>query len=357
MSVHFHTLRVQEVRRETADTVSVSFEVPAALQETFRFTQGQYLTVRTQIGGEELRRSYSICMAPHERDLRIAVKQVEGGLFSTWANTQLRAGDTLEVMPPQGRFFAPLQADHAHTYVAFAAGSGITPVIALLKATLAQEPKSRFVLFYSNRGFDHIIFREQLEALKSLHPDRLAIHHVLSRESLGSPLFYGRLNAEKCRQYGRYFFQAEEVAAFFLCGPEDMVLEIKACLTELGADAKRIHLELFTTNGVKARSSSPAAAQHNRFDASVTVIQDGTEFEFVLPSDGSSLLDAAMRAGADLPFSCKGGVCCTCKAKLLEGEVHMDVNYGLEPDEVEAGYVLTCQSHPKTNRLVVSFDA
>jgi ring-1,2-phenylacetyl-CoA epoxidase subunit PaaE len=355
---HFHPLTVRELRRETADTVSIAFQVPDELRDTFRFVQGQYLVLRTMLAGEEVRRSYSICTGAQEGDLRVAVKKVEGGLFSTWANESLRSGDVLDVMPPQGRFFVPLDPANRGLYVAFAAGSGITPVMSILKTTLATEPQSRFLLFFGNRSFDQIIFREELELLKNRHPERLAVHHVLSRESLGTPLFYGRLDGEKCRQFGRFFFRPEEVDAFFLCGPEEMIFSVRDCLAELGADPKKVHFELFTTDGTKRKAAAArAAAARDSFDASVTLIQDGTHFDFLLPSDGSTLLDAAMRAGADLPFSCKGGVCSTCKAKVLEGEVDMDLNYGLEPDEVVAGYILTCQSHPKTKRVVVSFDA
>jgi len=359
MSAKYYPLRIRDLRRETPDTVSVSFDVPADLKEQFRFIQGQHLNLRTIIDGEEVRRSYSICTGTHENDLRVAVKKVEGGLFSTFANERLHAGDTLEVMPPQGHFYTELNPANRHLYVAFAAGSGITPVMSILKTTLVQEPHSRFMLFYGNRGFDHIIFREQLEELKNRYPDRLAVHHILSRESLGSDLFQGHLNGEKCRAYGRLLFRAEEVDAFFLCGPEEMIFDVKETLESLGADPKKIHFELFTTAGIKKTTPAPGplSGKKDTFDASVTVIQDGTRFDFQLTSDGSTLLDAAMRAGADLPFSCKGGVCSTCKAKVLEGEVEMEVCYGLEPDEVEAGYVLTCQSHPKTKRLVVSFDA
>lgn len=360
MSTKFYPLRVRALRRETADTVSVAFEVPEALRATFQFTQGQYLTLRTTLDGEEVRRSYSICTGTHENELRVAVKRVDEGVFSAYANHQLQVGDTLDVMPPQGRFFTKLDAAQTRLYVGFVAGSGITPVMSILKTTLVQEPQSHFLLFYGNRGFDHIVFREQLEALKNLYPDRLAVHHVLSRESLGSDLFYGRLNGDKCRAYARLLFRPAEVDAFFLCGPEDMVFDIKSVLEELHVPAQKIHFELFTTartGGLSRRPTPADASRPSSFDASVTVIQDGTQFDFQLPSDGSTLLDAAMRAGADLPFSCKGGVCSTCKARLLEGQVDMDVSYGLEPDEVAAGYVLTCQSHPKTQRVVVSFDA
>ncbi|MBK6929851.1 MAG: phenylacetate-CoA oxygenase/reductase subunit PaaK [Saprospirales bacterium] len=354
----FYPLRVCDLRRESPDTISVAFEVPDDLRPLFRFTQGQYLTLRTVIDGSDQRRSYSICSAPYEGELRVAVKKVPGGLFSTFVNERLRVGDELRVMPPQGRFFTELLSEHRRLYVAFAAGSGITPVISILKSVLYQEPQSRFMLFYGNRGFDHIIFREQLEDLKNRYPDRLSVHHVLSRESLGADLFYGRLNAGKCRQYARLLFRPESVDAFFLCGPEEMTFEIKGVLETSGVLPEKIHYELFTPPGAP-RKYDPAAAETPTaaIEASVTVIQDGMQFDFQLPSDGSTLLDAAMRAGADLPFSCKGGVCSTCKAKVLEGKVRMELCYALEPDEIAAGFVLTCQSHPESKKVVVSFDA
>ncbi len=352
----FYPLRVRDIRRETPDTVSVAFDVPENLRDTFRFVQGQHLTLRTEIGGEEVRRAYSICTGTDEGDLRVAIKKVEGGLFGTFASERLQVGHTLESMAPMGHFHTELDPAHRNLYVAFAAGSGITPVMSILKTTLKQEPQSRFILIYGNRSFDHIIFREQLDELKNRYPDRLAVHHVLSRESLGSDLFRGRIDGDKCTSYARLLFRAADVDAYFLCGPEDMIFGVKDALAQLDVDPKKVHFELFTTSGAK-KAAKTAAVGKEAFDASITVIQDGTLLDFNLTSDGSTLLDAAMRAGADLPFSCKGGVCSTCKAKVLEGEVEMDVNYGLEPDEVAAGYVLTCQAHPKTKRVVVSFDA
>jgi ring-1,2-phenylacetyl-CoA epoxidase subunit PaaE len=358
MATHFHNLRVREVRRESPDTVSVSFDVPEDLKETFRFTQGQYLTLRTDIDGEDVRRSYSICTGVHENDLRVAIKKVIGGVFSTYANEVLKAGDELQVMPPEGRFYTELDPNNRNQYVAFAAGSGITPVMSILKTVLVDEPNSQFMLFYGNRGFDHVIFREQLEELKSLYPNRLVVHHVFSREMLGTDMFYGRLSGAKCASYGKLLFDPKEVAAFFLCGPEEMIFEVKDTLEGLDVDPKKIHFELFTTPGQARRKVDPAAVgvEEEGFDAAVTVHQDGMQFDFKMNSQGSSILDAAMRNGADLPFSCKGGVCSTCKAKVLEGEVSMDVNYGLEPDEVAAGFILTCQAHPKSEKLVVSFE-
>ncbi len=356
-TTQFYPLRVREVRRETPDTVSVALEVPEPLRETFCFSAGQYLTLRAYIDGEEVRRSYSLYSAPHEGEWRIAIKKVPGGVFSTYANERLRAGDELLVMPPQGRFTAPFSPENTALYVAFAAGSGITPIFSLLKSALHTEAQSRFLLFYGNRGFDHIIFREALEQLKNRHPERLGLYHIFSRESLGANLFCGRLDADKCRAYARYFFVPQEVDHYFLCGPEEMIFDLKAALEALGVAPNRIHFELFTTPGSTRKAARAPQKANETIEASVTVIQDGMTFDFVLPSDGSTLLDAAMRAGADLPFSCKGGVCSTCKAKVLEGEVEMEVCYGLEPDEIAAGYVLTCQTHPKSKRLVVSFDA
>lgn len=353
----FYTLRVRELLRETPDTVSISFDVPEGLRELFRFRQGQYLTLRTVIDGVDLRRSYSICSAPHEQDLRVAVKKVPGGAFSTFAGERLQPGDELLVMPPQGRFSTELSPENDNLYVAFAAGSGITPVISILKSVLHQEPRSRFILFFGNRSFDQIIFREQLELLKNRYPDRLSVHHVLSRESIGADLFYGRLDGAKCRAYGRFLFRPDEAAAFFLCGPEEMIFDLRDTLNSLGVAPAKIHVELFTTANSPKNRTAETRTGSDTFDASVTVIQDGMQFDFLLPSDGSTLLDAAMRAGADLPFSCKGGVCSTCKAKVLEGDIAMEVCYGLEPDEIEAGYVLTCQSHPKSSKVVVSYDA
>ncbi len=354
----FYPLTVCDLRRETADTVSVAFSVPPEYEELFRFIQGQYLTLRADWGVGEVRRSYSICSGVEEGELRVAIKKVAGGLFSTFANEQLKKGDTLEVMPPQGRFFTPLDPTQSRLYVAFAAGSGITPILSILKTVLAREPHSRFILFFGNRSFDQVIFHEALELLKNRYPDRLSVHHVFTKEMTGSDLFYGRMDADKCRQFARLLFDPLEVSAFFLCGPEDMIFQVKDTLSALGADARKIHFELFTTPGAARKTAAPivTAAAADRFDAAVTVIQDGAQFDFLLVSDGSTVLDAAMRAGADLPFSCKGGVCSTCKAKVLEGEVSMDLCYALEPDELEAGYVLTCQAHPKSKRLVVSFD-
>ena len=357
--IHFHKLTVQKVQRETDDCVSITFRVPPELEEEFRFRAGQTLTIRKTLGGEELRRNYSLCSSPLEGTLRVAVKAVEGGIFSTWANSELKAGDELEVLPPMGKFCIDLDAAHQKHYVFFAAGSGITPVLSLLKTVLATEPASRCTLVYGNRSKSSIIFKEELEALKDKYIDRFRLYHVLSREKSDVPLNTGRIDREKC---GLLFSKVIDLAGcdeFFLCGPEGMIFCVRDFLQESGVDSRKIHYELFTIPGQKKSNveteKKPVSESGPR--SQVQVKLDGIAFDFDLAYDGHSILDAALAQGADLPYACKGGVCCTCKAKLLEGRVEMDENWGLEPDEVAAGFILTCQSHPRTERIVVDFDA
>lgn len=353
----FHNLKVREVRSETNDCVSVSFIVPDALKGAYQFKAGQYLTLKTEFGGEEVRRTYSICASPSESDLRVAIKQVEGGLFSTFANQQLQPGEALDVMTPLGNFYAKLDPNHQKHYVAFAAGSGITPIIAILKSVLETEPKSRFTLFFGNRSSDSIIFRESLENLKNSYLDRLSIHHVLSREYTGADLFSGRITAEKCAVFCDKLLDIEEVDEFFVCGPYEMMMAVRETLMAKGVDKKSIHVELFTAkNGQKDKRIARRPSGSTGFQASITVKLDGTSIQFPIASSDDTILEAALKGGADLPFACKGGVCSTCKARLLEGKVEMDLNYALEEEEVEDGYILTCQSHPLTSKVVVDFD-
>lgn len=352
----FHALTVTDIRQETPDCVSIAFGVPADLQSTFQFTQGQYLTLRTHLNGEEVRRSYSLCVSPLDGEWRVAVKKVPGGRFSTYANDVLSVGDQLEVMPPDGRFFTQLDPAQARSYVAFAAGSGITPIMSIMKTILETEPQSQFTLFYGNQRVESIIFREQIEALKNMHLGRLSVHYLLSREHPGSELFSGRIDQDKCRVFCEKLIDPQDVDDFFLCGPEEMILAVREELMAQGVERSRIHLELFgTTKGKKPSRQIDADADTTL--ATIELIQDGQTITFPMLASDDSILDAALRQGADLPFACKGGVCCTCRAKIEEGAVDMDVNYALEPDEVEAGFVLTCQSQPKTERVVVSFDA
>lgn len=354
MTPKFHALKVSDVRRETDDTVSVCFEVPEELLNDYKFTAGQYLTLRTLLNGEDIRRSYSICKAPSENELRVAIKRIDEGLFSSWANHTLKAGDLLEVMTPMGNFIFQPDPESKKSYALFAAGSGITPIIAIAKTILLLEPNSDVTLIYGNKGFASIIFREELEGMKNMHMDRFRLIHVLSRESLGNPLQKGRIDEEKVTKISKAFFAGQTIDAVYVCGPESMIQAVKSGMQAFGTDEKNIHFELFATSipkrTVEKQSEGPG------IESNVAIIIDGDQIDLHLSSNGETILDAAHRAGADLPFACKGGVCCTCKAKILEGSASMDVNYALEKDEVEAGYILTCQAHPTSEKLVVSFD-
>lgn len=356
----FYPLTVKEVRPETADCVSVLLEVPEELKEAFLFAPGQYLTFRRQLEGAELRRSYSICSAPHEGELRVAVKKVSGGRFSSYANSDLKAGDVLEVMPPLGKFSPRTSEKKNKQYLAFAAGSGITPVISIMKSVLQDEPGSHFTLVYGNKNRHSIIFREAIEALKNTYMERVRIYHVLSREHMDVPLFNGRINAEKCEAFCNGLIDVHQVDEAFICGPEDMILSVREKLMALGMSQGQVHAELFASPDQPREKHQQWMKEHAQDEgpkSKVSITLDGTTFDLELSYNGESILDAALAAGADLPYACKGGVCCTCRAKITEGEVEMEVNYALEPDEVAKGFVLTCQSHPKTDRVVVDFDA
>jgi ring-1,2-phenylacetyl-CoA epoxidase subunit PaaE len=356
MAVHFHKLSVKEVRQETPDCVSIAFSVPDELKKDFEFAQGQNITVKKNIGNDDIRRSYSICSAPYENELRIAVKKVDSGRFSEYANTILKAGDELDILPPTGKFNTELQATNCKNYLAFAAGSGITPVISIIKTTLQTEPKSRFTLVFGNRGRSSIIFFEELEGLKNRYLNRFNFINILSREKTDAPINSGRINSNKLIELNK-LIDYKSIDDFFICGPEEMTFCVKDFLEQQGIDKKKVHFELFTTPGQKKISSRKTQTTSNTGPKSkITVKLDGRSFDFDLAFDHDCILDAALKQGADLPFACKGGVCCTCKAKLLEGEVEMDVNWGLEQEEVEQGFILTCQSHPKTEKVVVDFD-
>jgi ring-1,2-phenylacetyl-CoA epoxidase subunit PaaE len=360
MSIHFHKLIVKEVRKETKDCVSVVFDIPGEKQADFAFTQGQSLTLRTHLNGEEVRRTYSICSSPLENEWRVAIKKVEGGSFSSFANESLKKGDVLEVMTPVGKFNTTLDPAQKKNYLAFVAGSGITPVLSIIKTTLATEPHSSFTLVYGNRSRQSIIFFEELEGLKNKYMERFNLINILSREKTDSTLNWGRIDKEKLKELDG-ILDYSSMDDFFICGPEEMTFCVKEFLMEDGIDKKKIHFELFTSPGdalkkAKAGKTENANAASGA-KSSITVKLDGRSFAFDLPfSSDASLLDAALQQGADLPYACKGGMCCTCKAKLLEGEVAMDVHWGLEEEEVEKGYILTCQSHPKTEKVVIDFD-
>jgi ring-1,2-phenylacetyl-CoA epoxidase subunit PaaE len=351
MSSHFHTLKINDIRKETKDCVSISFDVPIELKNIFHYFPGQYLTLKTRISNEEVRRSYSLCSSPEENEWRVAIKQVENGVFSTHANNQLKKGDLIEVMSPMGNFKLNNE-DRDKSIVLFAAGSGITPVFSILKSIL-ENGQGDVTLFYGNKGFYGIIFREELEALKNRFMDRLRIIHLFSRESPGNKIQKGRISKEKCNELYDAFLASSVIDEVFICGPEQMILDVKSSLTGKGVDSTKIHFELFGTNLSKENKiieTRPSLA------TKVEIVLDADLIDFELDSNGPTILDAAQQAGADLPFACKGGVCCTCKAKVLEGTVTMDVNYALTPEEVKQGYVLTCQAHPTSAIVRVSFD-
>ncbi len=357
---HFHSLKVKEVKRETSLCVSVAFEIPDTLKEAYAYQAGQYITFKTNIDGEELRRSYSLCSAPFEDDFRVAVKQVDGGRFSSFANTSLKAGDLLEVMTPMGNFTVKPEPGAKKSYMAFAAGSGITPVISHIKTILNTETDSVFTLVFGNQNFYSIIFREEIEALKNKFMGRLQVLHILSRERMETDLNYGRIDAAKCEQLGRGgLIDYKSYDHFFMCGPEEMIMSVKKYLESAGVESGKIHFELFTSEK-SAKAKEAYKASHNDEEGKtsmVTIKIDDRSIEFPLAFGGDTILDAALKQGADLPFACKGGVCCTCKAKVMAGTVEMEVNYALEKDEVANGFILTCQAHPTSDRVLIDFDA
>ena len=350
--LHFHPLRVRDVRPDAEDALVVTFDVPEAERDRFRFAAGQYLTLRRP--GAELRRSYSICAAPGE-SLRVGVRRVPGGAFSGWLHTALAPGDTLEAMEPQGRFGAAL-ARRPHHVLAVAGGSGITPILSIVKAVLEDDPGARVTLLYGNRNAASTMFKEELEDLKNRHLARLAVHAVFSRESVDSPIAGGRLDAERIASFLRLAGGVECIDEAFICGPHAMNDEVEAALKALGLAPGRIHVERF---GIPPGAEAAALHEPQAGDATgarIAIVRDGLTREVAFTAADQSILAAASRAGLDVPYSCKSGVCATCRARVLEGQVRMDRNFALEKDDLDAGFVLTCQAHPLTDRVVVSFD-
>jgi ring-1,2-phenylacetyl-CoA epoxidase subunit PaaE len=353
MAVHFHTLKIKEIIKETADCVSVSFIVPPELSDLFLFKEGQNITLKKIINGEELRRSYSTCNAPHEGELKVAIKKVDGGLFSTYANDELKAGDSLDVLPPTGRFTSK---DKEGNYLAIAAGSGITPIISIIKHTLKTQPNSSFTLIFGNKSRSSIIFFEEIEGLKNKYMQRLNCINILSRERTDAAINYGRINMEKLESL-KHVLNFKTFDGAYICGPEEMIFASSAFLEKEGIEKTKIHFELFTTPGQKENTIKKEKVEvDNSPKSNITVKLDGRTFDFTLGYKADCILDAALAKGADLPYACKGGVCCTCRAKLIEGKVHMDVNYALEEEEIAQGFILTCQSHPLTEKVVIDFD-
>ncbi|MGF6273551.1 ring-1,2-phenylacetyl-CoA epoxidase subunit PaaE [Massilia sp. UYP11] len=352
----FYPLTVAKVKHETRDAIAVTFDVPPELKDAFAYRQGQYLTLRATIDGEDVRRSYSICSAVQDAQLRVAIKRCSGGLFSSWANDSLQPGATLEVMPPAGNFNVPLDAASSRHYLAFAAGSGITPILSIVKTTLQAEPESRFTIVYGNRASSSVIFRDELTDLKDQYMERLRLVYVMSREQQDIALFNGRITEDKCRQFLRHWIDIRDIDVAFICGPEDMMHGVSRALQAAGLPKERIRIELFAASA-PARARMPRAVQPAaRSLTEVTVIMDGSAASFTMDKDKESLLEAGLRAGLDMRYSCKGGVCSTCRCKVLDGEVEMDVSYALEDYEVARGFVLSCQSFPVTDKVVVDFD-
>ena len=352
----FHTLRVASSKPETRDAVVVTIEVPQELRDDFKFIQGQHLTLRATIDGEEIRRSYSICSTPHDGEMRIAIKRVHDGLFSSWAYQNLKPGDAIECMAPAGHFHVPLEPDSARHHVAFAAGSGITPVLSLIKTTLAVEPQSRVTLFYGNRASSAVIFKEELEDLKDRYMGRFNLVFILSREHQDIDLFNGRIDRAKCDELLEKWVDASDIDLAYICGPQSMMEAVKESLQAHGIAKEQIKMELFATALAKGPRKVMAAAQSLAAQCQVTVIQDGRRREFAMKRDAQTVLDSALEQGIELPYSCKGGVCSTCRTKMVKGEVDMDVNFALEDYEVARGFILTCQSYPLTDEIVLDYD-
>ena len=352
----FHRLSVASVRQETRDAIVVTFAVPPALADVFAYQQGQHLTLRTLIDGEDVRRSYSICAAVQERSLRVAIKRAPGGLFSNWACDHLQAGATLDVMAPMGHFNVPLSASGARHYVAFAAGSGITPILSIVKTTLLAEPNSRFTVFYGNRASSTILFKDELADLKNLYMTRLNLAYVMSREQQDIDLFNGRITKDKCARLIAHWMHVGDIDVAFLCGPEQMTRDVSEALCEAGMPKQNIKTELFAAAVSAPRRQARAQDAVARKESVVTVVLDGNRSSFTMARDRESILDAGLRAGIDMRYACKAGVCATCRCKLIDGKVDMDANHALEDYEIARGYVLGCQSFPVTDSVTVDFD-
>jgi ring-1,2-phenylacetyl-CoA epoxidase subunit PaaE len=347
---------VAEICPEGPDAIMLRLEVPEALRTAYAFEAGQYLTLRATIGGEEIRRAYSICSGPDQSELAIAIRRLDDGVFSAWAHEHLHQGDAVDVMTPTGRFGIVFAPGKARTHVAFAAGSGITPIMSILRGVLAQEPQSRFFLFYGNRRIASIMFREALADLKDRYRDRFALYYILSQEAQDLPLLNGRLDAEKLSLLLRQVVPAAIVDHAFLCGPSGMIAALEPALAEAGIAPDRIHTERFiSAEGGSPRALPPRAAM-TKGGKHARIRHDGKDSEIAVP-EGDSILDAALRAGLGLPYACKGGMCSTCRARIIEGQAEMTLNYALDPKEVAAGFLLTCQAKPSTDFVAVDYDA
>lgn len=353
----FHPLTVAAIEPLTDDSVAITFDVPEELRDDYAFTQGQHITVRTQLADDDVRRNYSICSPVSSGVLRIAVKRLPGGAFSEHALEQLEVGDVIDVMTPSGRFFTELDPAHEKSYVCVAAGSGITPILSIAATTLEVEPRSRLTLLYANRTHATVMFLEEVEDLKDRYPDRFQLIHLLSREPQEVELFSGRLDVPRMQRLLDSVIPPADVDEWFLCGPYEMVSTLRKQLIAEGVSKRAVHAEVFHVESGPPVRRTPVESAGAVAGSEVTISLDGRRSTFPLATDGASVLEAALTVRADAPFACKGGVCGTCRAKLVEGTVEMDTNWALEPDEVERGYVLTCQSHPTSDKVVLDYDA
>ena len=358
MSDKFHTLQIKDVSKTTEDAVILTLDVPPALVATYDFIQGQYLTVKASINEENVQRAYSLCSSPLDKCWKVAVKKVPGGKFSTYANEVLEAGNTLEVMPPEGRFYVPIDTEKQRNYIAFAGGSGITPILSIVKTHLNAEPHSNFKLFFTNKNVASIMLKEELESLKNQFMDRFEIFYFLTQEQRNIAFFNGRMDQDKLDIIFKTIAELKNTDHFFLCGPEEMIFTVRDYLINHDIPKDHLHFELFTSKSEDKKQI--IAETRKKFEGQtchITVIEGGKTLQYDIAQGSENILDSALKNSADLPFACKGGVCCTCKAKLLDGEVNMLVNYGLEQDELDAGYILTCQSIPVSDNIKVDFDA
>ncbi|CAI8220269.1 MAG: 1,2-phenylacetyl-CoA epoxidase, subunit E [Marinobacterium sp. xm-d-530] len=354
---HFHRLKIADRTEETRDSVSLAFAVPSELQERFRFRQGQYLTLKANINDEEVRRSYSICSGIHDNELRVAVKRVPDGLFSNFANDQLAVGDEIEVMEPMGHFYTELNKDRSGHYLLVAAGSGITPILSQVKTLLRSEPKSHVTLIYGNRATVSTMFKDQLEDLKNSYMGRLNLIFIFSREQQDIDLYNGHIDAEKCDVLFSKWINVASLTDVFICGPQAMTETVSEALIRAGMPKQQVHFELFgTVQDSSKKAQRTQAAERATHLSNIEIIRDGHVKHFDLAQNTQNILDAANDQGAELPYSCKAGVCSTCKCKVVEGEVEMDVSIGLEDYEVKEGFVLSCQSYPVTDKVVLDFD-
>ena len=353
----FYNINVGDIYKETKDTVVITFDIPNNLKDKFKFKQGQHVTLRKEINGQDIRRNYSLCSSPLDNQWKVAVKTIKQGVFSNYAFNQLKKGDVLQVMPPHGEFYVECEPESSKNYIAFAAGSGITPMLSIIKTHLLREPHCTFKLFYLNRTVKSIIFKEEIEQLKNQFFDRFQVFYFLTKEQRDIPFLNGRFDKDKLQVLTKTFIDIPDTAHAFICGPQDMIFLIRDELENAGMDKSKIHYELFFSGSSEEENKHIAEVLDEKIEGTeVTIIDGGKEFHFIMEDEYDNILDGALAAGADLPFACKGGVCSTCKCQVKEGSVKMKVNYALEDKEVAQNYVLSCQAVPTSNKVIVDFD-